>query len=207
MKKKLILICVFTFILTGILSAKSEDFNMEIGAVYTNHQLHNIGDIAENAFQTFTILTMHLGGFDVGFNYRLDKQWYVYFSTMFAFNKMFVNDTQLGFGYNFQPGKGFNLFLGAGLALGGSVFKHTSNNITSQEEYFTVGGGISLLGSYMFSRYIGIYFGISDSYYKPITGRHKKSDENGGAWTKYKITELNTFTKSINARAGVKVHF
>ncbi len=211
MKKKIILLFVaFTLVFVGTASAKSIGLSLNVGGLYTNHQLHYISDgKTYDNFQHHNIFSKHMGGFSAGLSYRLPKNWALYFDTMFAFNKIFVNDTQLGFGYIFRPGKGFEIFLCGGLAIGGSKFDYTRAGITTEWKYFNVGGGLSLTASYMFTRKFGIYFGISDSYYKPVTGetRTYANDNKSGTWKALNTGNMPKYNQSINARLGLKVNF
>ncbi len=206
-KKIIVFLIAFMLIFVGTASAKSLGLSLNVGALYTNHQLHSVGNVDERThFKYHGISSMNLGGFTVGLAYRLPKNWALYLDSMFSFNKTFVNDTQLGFGYIFRLGKGFDLFLSGGLALGGSVFSHSEGHSEISTSYFNIGGGLSLTASYMFTRKFGIYFGISDNYYKPVS-RKRKIKINGSSVETSFLNSMPKYNKSINARLGLKVNF
>ena len=198
MNKKIILIVGVFFFFTGVLQAKSIGIAFEIGPNYTNHQIHRFGESNNSGFGTHSIIFKHMGGFNLAIAYSLPKKWSLYASTTFAFNATFVNDTQLGIGYNFALGKDFNLFFGGGFAIGGSKFTEKINNKTKEYlKYTNIGGGLKLTASYMFTKTLGIYFGAAANYYKPIKGY---------IWgTEITSRNLPNMAKSINVQAGLKI--
>ncbi|AGT43934.1 DUF2715 domain-containing protein [Treponema pedis] len=201
MKKKIILITVFSVLLAGALSAKTIGLNLEVGALYTNHQLHHFWKgTNSDGFRHHSNRYKHMGGFNIGLSYDLPKNWAIYGTTMFAFNSIFVNDTQFGIGYNFKPGKGFNLFLGGAFAVGGSKFTVTHSNVTKEIFKSTnIGGGLKLTASYMFTRQFGIYFGACANYYKPVSGYVLGVEQSSD--------RLPDMAQSLNAMAGLRVYF
>ena len=164
MNKKLFFVClVFALVFTGMLTAKSIGLNLEAGAAYTNHQLHTFGkDTKSDGFKYQGIKSKSLFGVNLGISYPLPKNWAVFVNTTFAFNNTFVNDTMLGAGYIFKPTRGVDLFLGGGLALGGSVFKWAKGSVSTTYKFFNIGAGINFTASVMFTNKIGMYAGISD---------------------------------------------
>lgn len=146
MNRKLLFVClVFALVFTGMLTAKSIGLDLEVGGAYNNHQLHRIGSsYGSNGFRYHGISSKSLGGFNIGISYPLPKNWAVFANTTFTFNNIFVNDTMLGVGYIFKPGKGFELLLGGAFAFGGSAFQWASGGAIITESYFNLGGGINL---------------------------------------------------------------
>ena len=205
MNKKLFFVClVFALVFTGMLTAKSTGINLEVGAAYNNHQLHDIGkNYANDRFKHHGIRSKSLGGFNIGISYPLPKNWAVFANTTFTFNHTFVNDTMLGVGYIFKPGKGFELLLGGAFAFGGSVFSYQKGNFTYTDSYFNVGGGINFMASYMFTSKFGMYAGASAIYYSPVYGSWAKKDTNGNSHSR--TENLPNLTKSIGAKLGVKI--
>ena len=205
MNRKLFFVClVFALVFTGMLTAKSVGINLEVGAAYNNHQLHNIGkNYAYDGFRHHGIRSKSLGGFNIGISYPLPKNWAVFANTTFTFNHTFVNDTMLGVGYIFKPGKGFELLLGGAFAFGGSVFNWPEGSLTATDSYFNVGAGINFTASYMFTGKFGMYAGASVIYYGPVYGNWAKKDVNGNSYSRK--GNLPDLAKSIGAKLGVKI--
>ncbi len=201
MNKKIVVLMAFFTVFAGAASAKSIGLNLEIGAVYTNHQLHYFGGGTQSdGFRHHSIKFKHMGGFNVGLSYDLPKNWAIYASTIFAFNSIFANDTQFGIGYNFRLARGFSLFLGGAFAVGGSQFNRIIANKSAEwEKYTNLGGGVRLTAAYMFTGRFGIYFGGWANYYKPIKGV-KLGQE-------MPARNLPTMVQSLNAMAGLKIAF
>lgn len=198
MNKKIILVAGIFFFFAGMLQAKSTGIGLEIGADYTNHQIHTFGEHKNDGFGIHSIKFKHMGGFNLSISYSIPKNWALYASTTFAFNSVFVNDTQLGIGYNFAVGKGFNLFFGGGFAIGGAKFTAKIFNETKEYlKYTNIGGGLKLTASYMFTKILGVYFGTALNYYKPVKGY---------LWgTEVQSKDLPNISKSINVYAGLKI--
>lgn len=207
MNKKLFFVClVFALVFTGMLTAKSTGINLEVGAAYNNHQLHNIGkNYAYDGFKHHGIRSKSLGGVNIGISYPLPKNWAVFANTTFTFNHTFVNDTMLGVGYIFKPGKGFELLLGGAFAFGGSAFNYTENNSNVTESYFNIGGGINFTASFMFTRKFGMYAGASLIYYKPVSGRKSIKNGNSSRTTNINSGLMPDLTKSIGLKLGLKI--
>lgn len=207
MNKKLFFVClVFALVFTGMLTAKSTGINLEVGAAYTNHQLHNIGkNYAYDGFKHHGISSKSLGGFNIGISYPLPKNWAVFANTTFTFNHTFVNDTMLGAGYTFKPGKGFELLLGGAFAFGGSAFQWASGSAIITDSYFNIGGGINFTASYMFTSKFGMYAGASAIYYKPVVGKRSTKIGNSTNSASIKSSSLPDMAKSINIKLGLKI--
>ena len=195
-KKMLIPLCLFAVVFATAGSAKSLGLNLYVGGVYTNHQIHDVWDSAYDGFNHRHIRSKHMGGFNIGLSYELPKNWAIFGSTIFSFNRIYVNDTQFGFGYTFKPGKGFNLFLGGAFAIGGSQFVHSVRGGAAEEGYTNIGGGVNLTAYYMFTGQFGMYLGLHGNFYKPIRGYYKAQNR-----------ILPHFANSTNVALGFKIRF
>ncbi|UTC62009.1 DUF2715 domain-containing protein [Treponema sp. OMZ 787] len=201
MNKKIFFVFVgLVMISTASLSARDLGIDLDVGGAYTRHSQHYIGSCCDGAgFSTNSKASKNLGGIHLGVNFGLPKNWSVFADTMFTFNKTLVNDTQLGIGYNFLLGKGFKLFVGGAFSFGGSISKYSDKHTT---RYFGIGGGLNVTASYMFTRKFGIYFGVADNYYKPVSGKNKE----GNITTEFKDNDFkNKIHQSINAKVGIRV--
>ena len=209
MNKKLFFVClVFVLVFTGMLTAKSVGLNLEVGAAYNNHQLHNINsNYSSDGFRYHGIRSKSLGGVNIGISYPLPKNWAVFANTTFTFNNIFVNDTMLGVGYIFKPGKGFELLLGGAFAFGGSAFQWASGGAIITESYFNLGGGINFTASYMFTGKFGMYAGASALYYKPVAGNESTKRGSNTTTTSINSGSLPDMAKSINIKLGLVVKF
>lgn len=191
MNKKIISLVLVFSLFAGMLQAKSIGLSLEVGANYTNHQLHMFDRYSYTGFRVHSNHFKHMGGFNIALAYSLPKNWDIYISTAFAFNSVFINDTQIGFGYNFKLAKNFTLFFGGGFGIGCSKF----DVYKSSEKCWrstNIGGGVKLTGTVMFTNMVGIYFGICPNLYKPISDeRYMKPD----------------VIHSFNANLGVKLKF
>ena len=207
MNKKLFFVClVFALVFTGMLTAKSTGLNLEVGAAYTNHQLHTFGkDTKSDGFKYQGIKSKSLFGVNLGISYPLPKNWAVFVNTTFAFNNTFVNDTMLGAGYIFKPTRGVDLFLGGGLALGGSVFKWSKGSVSTTYKFFNIGAGINFTASVMFTNKIGMYAGISDTYYKPVSGKWTEKVGDKTFSGDIPSALMPDLAKSINIKLGLKI--
>ena len=208
MNKKLLFVClVFASVFTGMLTAKSVGLNLEAGGAYTNHQLHTITGYGYDGFRHHGISLQDLGGINIGISYPLPKNWAVFANTTFTFNNIFVNDTMLGVGYIFKPGKGFELLLGGAFAFGGSAFQRAIGSDIITKSYFNLGGGINFTASYMFTGKFGMYAGASALYYKPVAGNKSTKRGSKTDTESIKSDSLPDMAKSINIKLGLVVKF
>ena len=207
MNRKLFFVClVFALVFTGMLTAKSTGINLEVGGAYNNHQLHRINNsYGYDGFKYHGIRSKSLGGFNIGISYPLPKNWAVFANTTFTFNNIFVNDTMLGVGYIFKPGKGFELLLGGAFAFGGSALNKTKNKPKVTYSYFNIGGGINFTASFMFTGKFGMYAGASAIYYKPVAGNISTKIGNSTSSAGIKSSSLPDMAKSINIKLGLKI--
>lgn len=203
--KKFFAVILFCFsAITFVFAKGTAGLSFDVGAQYLNHQLHNFGKDNKNNgndFNYHSIAFKNMGGFNLGMNYEIAKNWSVFLNTAFSFNSTFVNDTVLGFGYTFGLDKGFRLFLGGGLAFGGSEFSKTYYNTTTKTSYVNVGGAVQLVASYMFTRMFGIYFGVSDNLYAVVKGTRKI----GSTTTDIQTDYLPDMNKSMSAKVGLRI--
>ena len=146
-----------------------------------------------------------MGGVNIGISYPLPKNWAVFANTTFTFNNIFVNDTMLGVGYIFKPGKGFELLLGGAFAFGGSAFQWATGGAIVTESYFNLGGGINFTASYMFTGKFGMYAGASALYYKPLSGNRETKIGNSSSSVSIQPSLLPNLAKSIGLKLGLKI--
>ena len=207
MNRKLFFVClVFALVFTGMLTAKSIGLDLEVGGAYNNHQLHTINNsYGYDGFKHHGIRSKSLGGVNIGISYPLPKNWAVFANTTFTFNNIFVNDTMLGVGYIFKPGKGFELLLGGAFAFGGSAFQWASGGAIITESYFNLGGGINFTASYMFTSKFGMYAGASALYYKPLSGNRETKIGNSSSSVSIQPSVLPNLAKSIGLKLGLKI--
>lgn len=207
MNRKLFFVClVFALVFTGMLTARSIGLDLEVGGAYNNHQLHTIGSsYGSNGFRYHGISSKSLGGVNIGISYPLPKNWAVFANTTFTFNNIFVNDTMLGVGYIFKPGKGFELLLGGAFAFGGSAFQWATGGAIVTESYFNLGGGINFTASYMFTSKFGMYAGASALYYKPLSGNRETKIGNSSSSVSIQPRLLPNLAKSIGLKLGLKI--
>jgi len=209
MNRKLFFVClVFALVFTGMLTARSIGLDLEVGGAYNNHQLHRINNsYGYDGFKYHGIRSKSLGGVNIGISYPLPKNWAVFANTTFTFNNIFVNDTMLGVGYIFKPGKGFELLLGGAFAFGGSAFQRAIGSDIITKSYFNLGGGINFTASYMFTGKFGMYAGASALYYKPVAGNESTKRGSNTTTTSIKSGSLPDMAKSINIKLGLVVKF
>lgn len=195
----------FVFFVLG-LSAKNSGFVLNLGGAYTNHRLNYIDtDNNSENFKHHMVKYKHLGGFNIGASYAFPKNWSVYIQSIFSFNNVFVNDTQLGLGYTFQLKNGFKLFLGGAFAIGGSIFKYSYNGITVENRAFNIGGGIDLTASYMFMEKFGVFIGFSDALYKSINGKEIVYANGEKKFRDIEEKYMPDLTNSVNLKLGFKI--
>ncbi len=194
MKKKIILIVLLAFSAT-IVSAKGVGLNLDIGGQYCNHELHTRGS-SNNGTYRHSIYGQHLGGLNLGIEYKLNRSWAFFAETIFSIkNNGFVNDSLVGFGYNFKLPKGFGAFFGGGFAFGGNV--NIGSSYTTEFAY--VGGGLKGEVSYMFSGMFGAYVGATLNLY----GIPTLTTRTGSYTTKTNPSE--DMAKSIDLKLGLRI--
>lgn len=225
MKKNICILFLLTVLSVGFLSAKVK-LTLNVGPVYT----HFGSSTTANNGRTDTWST-HTGGLNVLFSAEFIKNFGVYGTTNFAFGKRLTTgwhtknhsetdrwdadltyaiDSQFGFFYVFHPVKNIDLTLGVGLGLGGSGRNHayakSSISIKEERSQTDIGGGVNFNASYMFTKMVGIYGGISDTIYVPVYTKTKikignKAEETTDSTTSGKIAN------SFNIKAGIQFVF
>lgn len=123
----------------------------------------------------------------------------------------FILDTQLGAGITLFKKLPFNLFLGGGLGL--NVMKATqSTSIFNQEFKYEkldvmFGLGVNVLASFYFTKMIGIYGGIADTFYfAPL--KVQKKFKFGSKEVMASNTDGNikdTIANSVNLKLGLSI--
>jgi len=212
MKKRICILCLLTVFSVGFLSANVK-MNLELGPVYTYFGSRTSSGSGHTSWTT------HTGGLNVLFGAEFVKNFGVYVSANFAFGKDywyktsyprsysgFLNDatltyaidSQFGFFYVFHPSKNFDLRLGAGLGIGGSGY-----NKPLSKSQANIGGGVDLNISYMFTKMIGIYGGVSDTLYAPVYTETQISSTQS-----IKDTDVSgKIANSLNIKAGIRLVF
>ena len=202
--------CAFVLLLalsTGALFAKTS-LILDIGPVFTRFDhLYN----SDNSWSTNT------GGVNVLLRGEFAKNFGAYGMANLAFgnrlgygsyahkvwntvNVTYAIDGQFGFFYAFKPIKNLAIMLGLGFGLGGSGY----NGKYDLAHQTNIGGGFNLDVSYMFSNKIGIYGGLSDTMYAPVS--RYSGDPNGKAHT-YSGSAAGRFANSFSLKAGVQLVF
>ena len=212
MKKRICILCLLTVFSVGFLSANVK-MNLELGPVYTYFGSRTSSGSGHTSWTT------HTGGLNVLFGVEFVKNFGAYVTANFAFGKDywyktssprsytgFLNDatltyaidSQFGFFYVFHPAKHFDLRLGAGLGIGGSGY-----NKPLSKSQANIGGGVDLNISYMFTKMIGIYGGVSDTLYAPVYTETQISSTQS-----IKDTDVSgKIANSLNIKAGIRLVF
>ena len=212
MKKRICILCLLTVFSVGFLSANVK-MNLELGPVYTYFGSRTSSGSGHTSWTT------HTGGLNVLFGVEFVKNFGAYVTANFAFGKDywyktsyprsysgFLNDatltyaidSQFGFFYVFHPSKNFDLRLGAGLGIGGSGY-----NKPLSKSQANIGGGVDLNISYMFTKMIGIYGGVSDTLYAPVY-----TDTQISSTRSIKDTDVSgKIANSLNIKAGIRLVF
>jgi hypothetical protein len=225
MKKRICILCLLTVFSVGFLSAKVK-LSLDVGPVYTyfsSHTTHN----SENKSKWAT----HTGGLNVLFGAEFVQNFGVYGTANFAFGKKLISesrvgnrnhkvitidrgdvnltyaiDSQFGFFYVFHPVKKMDLTLGLGIGIGGSGRNYETKHSKIEKSQANIGGGVNLNVSYMFTKMIGIYGGVSDTLYAPVytktaTKIGKGSEETGDTSVSGKLAN------SFSIKAGLRFVF
>lgn len=225
MKKRICILCLLTVFSVGFLSANVK-INLELGPVYTYFGSRTASGSGHTSWTT------HTGGLNVLFGVEFIKNFGVYGTANFAFGKdywdktsyprsysghlrdadlTYAIDSQFGFFYVFHPAKDLDLTLGAGLGIGGSGHNrtYTTLGITTKEEISqaNIGGGINLDVSYMFTKMIGIYGGVSDTLYAPVYTKTKTKIGNGNPGSSEDTHVSGKIANSLNIKAGIRLVF
>lgn len=203
MKKITILLCLL-FLSSSGLFARNIGLNIDIGAQYNNHQLHEF-QTGANGFNVHRILSKHMGGFHLDISYVLGKNWSIFLDTAFSFNKTFVNDSLLGFGYTFPVKRYFDIFFGLGFGFGGSLFSYKLAATSVSDTAAYIGAGFELKGLLMFSDHVGFYFGVQDNMYAAVSGKHKTVTGNVKTEVSRSKSDLPDMVNSLLLKAGLRI--
>ena len=220
MKKRLCMLCMLTVFSVGFLSAKVK-MNLELGPVYTYFSSRTtVGN-------RHTSWTAHTGGLNVLFGAEFVKNFGVYGSANLAFGKnywtkssqpdsysgqrhtpnfTYAIDSQLGLFYVFHPTDNLDLRLGLGLGIGGSGHNTTIAGTKTKVSQLNIGGGVDLTLSYMFTKLIGIYGGVSDTIYAPVY--QATTTITGSTNNKSSSTNVSgKLANSFSCKAGIRFNF
>lgn len=225
MKKNICILFLLTVLSVGFLSAKVK-LTLDVGPVYT----HFSSRATANNGRTDTWST-HTGGIGVLFSAEFVKNFGVYGTTNFAFGKRLTTgwytknhsetdkwdadltyaiDNQFGFFYVFHPVKNLDLSLGLGLGLGGSGENHTYDkapvSVKVKKSQTNIGGGVNFNVSYMFTKMVGIYGGVSDTIYVPVHTKTKRTIGNKTEETSDSTTS-GKLANSFSIKAGIQLVF
>ncbi|MEL3908934.1 MAG: hypothetical protein P1P64_08020 [Treponemataceae bacterium] len=205
MKKFLTFVCVLS--IASFAFAKG-NLSLDIGAQYANNQLHRFGKEPSNKFHNHNIRLQHMGGFNLGVNYEIAKNWGIFLNSAFSFNNVFLNDTVLGFGYTFAiPKAPIKLFLGGGLALGGFIYDNNIASVKTRTSHFNLGAGLQLVGSYMFTNMFGCFFGADLNYYGVLSGKEKTTVSSATNTSSISKSNLPDLAKTFHLKAGLRIAF
>lgn len=226
MKKSICILFLLTVLSVGFLSAKVK-LNLDIGPVYTyfgSSKIHDNGRIDTWA--------THTGGLNVLFGAEFVKNFGVYGTVNLAFGKdywakfsskrayggelmdadlTYAIDCQFGFFYVFHPIKKLDLTLGAGIGIGGSGYNRTyssgSTPIKKDQSQANIGGGINFNASYMFTKMVGIYGGVSDTLYAPVYTNTKTKIGNSDPTSQEDTNTSGKIANSFSIKAGLQLVF
>lgn len=233
MKKKLFLFALLTVCSVPVLSAKV-NLTLDIGLVFTHFSNHFSRDNGTKSGRS-----ANLGGVNILLRGEFAKNFGVYGSADFSFGQSFWSkssgrrfyradlhdanivyaiDSQFGFFYAFKPAKNLEIMLGAGLGLGGNGHKReylnkAGNTETEKIHCTNIGGGFNVDVSYMFTKMLGIYGGIADTFYAPVAVTYTKtSGKNNDVYASYSGSEtakagVGRFSNSVRLKAGMQFKF
>ena len=229
MKKRICIFFLLTVFSVGFLSAKVK-LTLDVGPVYTYFSSRTTIN-SESKIQWAT----HTGGLNVLFGAEFVQNFGVYVNANFAFGQKIIDvtktgnnrsktitiarwngdltyviDSQFGFFYVFHPIKKLDLTLGAGIGIGGSGRNYTKTElgVTKKEaiSQANIGGGINFTASYMFTKMVGIYGGVSQTFYAPVSTTHRTKVGNETTETT-NSSASGKFAHSFNIKAGIQLFF
>ena len=227
MKKSICILFLLTVFSVGFLSAKVK-LTLDVGPVYTY-----FSSLTTHSSENKSIWATHTGGLNVLFGAEFVQNFGVYGITNFAFGKeiisethlgnrknkvititrwdgdlTYVIDSQFGFFYVFHPVKKMDLTLGLGIGIGGSGQNYT--NKLSQKmsiSQVNIGGGVNLDVSYMFTKMLGIYGGVSDTLYAPVYTTTTTKYSNGKEEMIPDSRSSGKIANSFSLKAGLQFVF
>lgn len=227
MKKRAILIVAMFFFVASLTA--NEGITLNIGGAYSN-----VGNFYKGTVGPVTgkiVRSANLGGADIGIAYGFSKNFGVYGLGLFAFGKntttkttlgsavtkttathrlAYEIDSQIGLYYKHDlPVRGLAISIGLGIGLGanGTESKDMAGVVTSRS-IFGVGGGINVQVSYMVTKALGIYVGLSDTVYTPVTFTTKVGTiETKLTGSDIQGATIGKISNSFNARVGLQLEF
>lgn len=218
MKKHLCILFLLSVFAVGSLFAKVS-LTLDVGPVYT-HFAHRSNTSSAGITNTWSTRT---GGLNVLLRAEFAKNFGVYGMANFAFGKRVSNgthtentsiitrgnaslsysiDSQFGFFYVFKPKTNLELMLGLGIGIGGSGHNYTGDRY----HYTNIGGGINFDVSYMFTKLIGIYGGLSDTLYAPVSRSHTMKGGNSSSTTTTS-SPAGKIANAFSLKAGLQFKF
>ena len=221
MKKYLCILFLLSVCAIGSVFAKVS-LTLDVGPIYT-HFSHRSD--TNSAGRTHTWAT-HTGGLNVLLRAEFAKNFGVYGMANFAFGQRMVTgfntkthcerdkwdaslsyaiDSQFGFFYAFKPKTNLELMLGLGIGIGGSGYNYNRTNSSKRYHYTNIGGGINFDVSYMFTKLIGIYGGLSDTLYAPVSRSHTTKDGNSSSTTI--SSPAGKIANAFSLKAGLQFKF
>lgn len=235
MKKRICILFLLTIFSVGFLSAKVK-LTLDVGPVFTHFDnFHSTDNGRKN------IRSANLGGLNILLRGEFAKNFGVYGMTNFAFGNRFWHvaiskrhyegalndadlvyaiDSQFGFFYSFKSVKNLEITLGLGFGLGGNGYNISYKTpllndyirIFAKTHCTNIGGGVNLDVSYMFTKLVGIYGGISDTLYIPVsvTVRSSKINKNSTTYSGSDIQSkagIGKLSHSVSIKAGLQFVF
>ena len=221
MKKYLCILFLLSVCAIGSVFAKVS-LTLDVGPIYT-HFSHRSD--TNSAGRTHTWAT-HTGGLNVLLRAEFAKNFGVYGMANFAFGQRMVTgfntkthcerdkwdaslsyaiDSQFGFFYAFKPKTNLELMLGLGIGIGGSGYNYNRTNSSKRYHYTNIGGGINFDVSYMFTKLIGIYGGLSDTLYAPVSVSH--TVKSGSDSTTTTSSSAGKIANAFSLKAGIQFKF
>lgn len=217
MKKYLCILFLLSVCAIGSVFAKVS-LTLDVGPVYT-HFSHRSNTTSAGTTHTWTT---HTGGLNVLLRAEFAKNFGVYGMANFAFGQRMVTgfntkthcerdkwdaslsyaiDSQFGFFYAFKPKTNLEIMLGAGIGIGGSGYNYSSD----RHHYTNIGGGINCDVSYMFTKLIGIYGGLSDTLYAPVSVSH--TEKSGSDSKTTTSSSAGKIANAFSLKAGIQFKF
>lgn len=222
--------CVFLALLlfsAGVLSA-SVRLVFDVGPTYTHFTNH----LSYNNSSQKHIHSANLFGVNFALRAEFVKNFGVYAMTNFAFGNSYWNhwsypnsyggsrhkvglvyaiDSQFGFFYAFKPRPKLEIAVGAGLGIGGNGFNRTIAKVKQSVSCTNIGLGLNADVSYMFSKLVGVYGGLSDAIYAPVAVSTKFEGANSSV--SYSSSDMQnkaaigSISNSLSIKAGIQFVF
>ena len=221
MKKYLCILFLLSLCAIGSVFAKVS-LTLDVGPVYT-HFSHRSNTTSAGTTHTWAT---HTGGLNVLLRAEFAKNFGVYGMANFAFGQRmrtgthtentsiitrgkaslsYSIDSQFGFFYVFKPKTNLEIMLGAGIGIGGSGYNYNRTNSSKRYHYTNIGGGINCDVSYMFTKLIGIYGGLSDTLYAPVSVSH--TVKSGSDSTTTTSSSAGKIANAFSLKAGIQFKF